>query len=117
VPEEIFVAEERSAYRSADLGAVSCAELFAKVVMFISAVRCAHLGAGGSAVLSAKEGTLISAARCTQLGHLFCPPLNLVIVASPSHSDCAPLFLVICAAATSIPQRVHDTIAIAQRQF
>jgi hypothetical protein len=36
VPEEIFVAEERSAYRSADLGAVSCAELFAKVVILIS---------------------------------------------------------------------------------
>jgi hypothetical protein len=71
VPEEIFVAEERSAYRSADLGAVSCAELFAKVVMLISAVRCAHLGAGGSAVLSAKEGILISAVRCAQLGHLF----------------------------------------------
>jgi hypothetical protein len=71
VPEEIFVAEERSAYRSADLGAVSCAELFAKVVVLISAVRCAHLGAGGSAELSAKEGILISAVRCAQLGHLF----------------------------------------------
>src|ERR1700730_11447010 len=44
VPEEIFVAEERSAYRSADLGAVGSAELFAIEVVLISAVRCAHLG-------------------------------------------------------------------------